>query len=411
MVSTTTSTINNAIAISNPTLLMQTLFSVVAYVNNVACNVAIACNILHRFSCTTTTNTCGSCLQGFVSINNDDSNVACVSITETSFNNNNVAVVGEACNTNAQCIAKNCVDGYCEDVLKTCVNNCNRNNNNNNNGGGECVYMDNSIENKVVENCYEMDATCFAYCKCFDGFYGVDCSITSKNVFNSFVNLRELTCRNILKTLFLQDVSTVDFLLSFLTTISNVFTDTTQVSSVAFNDCSRALIDVIVNNPDLVCVDATVAQKIVTTISNVLNYNSSAIEFKVFFSNLTVALNTLTSSCYTELLLIGEDYFFVNSKNMRLTVHLTNKKLFPNATYVVAQENFEKINKIKTSTVKFKNISLLSEDNSVNNINNNKNFAVNIVGISILQFNSNPNKVLSNSSVLTIQNKLVSSTL
>jgi len=145
-----------------------------------------------------------------------------------------------------------------------------------------------------------------------------------------------------------------------------------------------------------VCENERVASVVLNAISSVLSYNASTVEFTRFFESFSMVLNVLTSSCYTELFLVGEDFLLLNSKNVRLTSQLTDTRMLYNSTFMLPKNAFEEVNNIGTSTVHIKNMS------SINN-NNNTNF----IGMSIYQVNNNPNKVNSNSSVLTMQYKSI----
>lgn len=133
------------------------------------CTAAPNCTLFNRKACSTTSNTCGSCLSGFTG-ENENSNTICISRNAT------VSKLLGACNTTADCGNTLLVCGgnhTCEYIDKTCHSNCS--------SQGTCVLYYIST-GRSLTSCKLNQDFCEARCSCNDGYFGLDCSTTRSNL-------------------------------------------------------------------------------------------------------------------------------------------------------------------------------------------------------------------------------------
>jgi hypothetical protein len=146
----------------------QAIASCGASLNSVACSRAPNCTVLHRNKCSSTANTCGSCLSGFVGVVGD-SNSACASTSSSS----SFAAVRRmaSCITDSDCDSfQYCVSSTCVAEAKNCTSNCN--------DRGLCAYVL-SHSGANLTTCDASDPLCSAVCLCNSSFAGPACEYTA----------------------------------------------------------------------------------------------------------------------------------------------------------------------------------------------------------------------------------------
>jgi len=139
-------------------------------INDISCLSAPDCAAIGRNDCSTTTNTCGSCLDGFIG-SSGDSNVICVDPTSRD------DVVFEEdgfCIENTQCPLWQVCDGSPVNLCREVIIECSRENQCSNQG--VCVILNVNSGDTITE-CLVGDPTCSTSCLCDDTWYGSDCSV------------------------------------------------------------------------------------------------------------------------------------------------------------------------------------------------------------------------------------------
>jgi hypothetical protein len=163
--SSTLTTINDYISSAENNDQVQQIVSIGGDVmNTVTCTSAPDCESLNRYSCASTTDTCGECYTSFIG-DAGDANTPCV-------NASNIisSKVGESCSSSSACGSfESCISNVCVLESKSCAGNCT--------GRGSCFFI-NSYSGSVVDECYNGDATCAAVCSCYSGYTGSVCAYT-----------------------------------------------------------------------------------------------------------------------------------------------------------------------------------------------------------------------------------------
>ena len=139
-----------------------------AVLNSVSCGGAPNCTVLNREACSSTANTCGSCISPFLGVEGA-SNTSCVDPTLTS----NSYVVGSVCFSDTDCpLFMECsdVEFVCIDQPLECLRSSQCS------GNGDCSYIDTDTD-LSVDSCLIGASDCTVKCTCDTGFYGADCSV------------------------------------------------------------------------------------------------------------------------------------------------------------------------------------------------------------------------------------------
>jgi hypothetical protein len=146
----------------------------VSTLNSVNCSLSPNCTALHRGLCSSTPNTCGQCMDGYIGVTGS-SNSLCLSTTEAV---GAVALdyVGTFCNSSNNVIA--CPSGYfclnhtCHVYQQACSTNCAQH--------GVCEYVD-VHSGVLLESCSAYDIGCVAECTCIDSWSGLDCTVAEED--------------------------------------------------------------------------------------------------------------------------------------------------------------------------------------------------------------------------------------
>ena len=143
--------------------------------NTVNCSLVNNCKLLNREECGEVNNQCGSCLSGYISMDESNHYSSCVlskGINSKSNNNNNNNNNNKiSCINSTQCsVFEECVNKECIPSSKSCPSNCS--------GRGKCLYERIST-GEVIDECLSSDVTCKSICVCNDGmnYTGEICSI------------------------------------------------------------------------------------------------------------------------------------------------------------------------------------------------------------------------------------------
>eukprot|EP00981_Chlorochromonas_danica_P015923 scaffold14754_cov348-Ochromonas_danica.AAC.1 len=161
---------------SDVSKLLNVLSASVASLNVINCSASPNCADLHRSSCHSIANTCGSCLSGYVSVEEDENNNnPCISYAEIS---QNFSTATRKCSSSQSCPSwQYCYQntGLCVDRSKTCNSpTCS--------GHGKCNLVSASNASKLVPSCSLLSASCEAICKCGYGYGGSTCSVKTSEL-------------------------------------------------------------------------------------------------------------------------------------------------------------------------------------------------------------------------------------
>ena len=175
-VSSLLQTLDNQPALTNQNTdaYIQSVALTLSIVNLVSCNNAPNCGALNRQPCQRTMDTCGPCLDTYMSGTMGDSNDKCFRAPSS------VSIPsGDAtsCSTDNDCESWQFCDStssvqQCVDVQKSCPTDCSSH--------GSCRYRDiNTGVNRA--DCSIVDSNCVAYCNCDGGYAGTSCADTRED--------------------------------------------------------------------------------------------------------------------------------------------------------------------------------------------------------------------------------------
>ena len=357
---------SKAFATKNSDAVMQTVNSALGSANSVDCQVATPCATLQRQSCMNTVRTCGPCLSGTVGFQGD-SNTMCQ--VPGKFNHS-----GESCLKNSDCATGLCSQFTCVDTPQRCPNNCN--------GKGTCVFKgDGGV---LIPACNVSNSYCTASCSCQTGYYGLDCSLATAS-YQQELSLRSFLCANILNSLSIQ-VSTADVIQQRATAIASIFTDTTQISAGALQNCSVALIETVYSNTRGSC-QGNNQYLITKAFSKIVQPPGNDIP-KSLFLNITDTVAYLASACLSQMA-VNQRPSVIVTDNIRLIAFKSRKVQGSSSQLCVStQSDYEKA--LNTPTTSFcLNVSSLSSPSQV-------------LGVTIQGYLNNPTLRHSPSSGLTI---------
>jgi hypothetical protein len=145
----------------------------VAVLSDVTCVNAPNCSALHRSDCSSVSNTCGECLDGYLG-SSGVGNTLCVSSAEA------VAVLSASGATSCtsgsdvECVVGlYCVELVCVSPSKPCLNDCQ--------SQGTCEFVQISTGD-TLSTCSVYDPSCAAQCSCSDDWHGQDCSLSASEI-------------------------------------------------------------------------------------------------------------------------------------------------------------------------------------------------------------------------------------
>lgn len=359
--------LSTALRLQNPTSINQNLNVALTTINTVDCNTPVSCALINRQPCTTTARTCGECSSAFIGVSGA-SNLPCNSSTS-------IVPDGGVCMFNATCASGLCVRNRCHSVSKSCPGSCM--------SQGKCTLYD--AENSVISFCNINDATCSARCVCNSGNYGRDCSLT-QSTFTQLVSFRETVCSALVNASSIQDVTDYSVINTRVNIIVDTFVDIEQLSQSAISHCAKVLISTVTNYPTLACSPAAYTQ--------VMNAFGSLIGIgnrlsSDMFQSIDNAMLALVQGCVHSLV-VGEVPTAIISGNIRMNSVQTDVNLLPNLVFTSPQTALEALNHIPTASVRM-NLSLI-----------NPSTASNSLMLFTRQYTNNPQRLISNSSGLTI---------
>ena len=270
------SQLQNAYDSGNNDLVAQVVGAVTGVLNSKNCSATPAsfCKTLHRTRCSQVANTCGPCEAGYFGSGENRNNICRARKTTAAGDRRGrdaritrpTAAADAApvtCNVDDDCPALSSCEmttNQCVPDSKTCPSDCSQH--------GSCRFV--NALNHPTTTCYASNSYCRALCHCDANWYGNDCSLSLSD-FSSKVSVRESLCVGLYSTLTSQDASTPDVINSRMNSVTNVFSDITQISDIAMSRCAATVMVTIQKNPALAG-DPLIASGCVSAISSVSEY-------------------------------------------------------------------------------------------------------------------------------------------
>lgn len=276
-----------------PELIQQILNALVANFNFADCSSAPLCESFFREECSLTDNTCGPCLTGYPIGQPGDSNSECLPDPTSGGGELNTEIASLV-------IPIPLVSGAAGES-KTCPRDCSNN--------GRCVFYD--WIGGEIGSCVSIDTSCRAECLCVDDFYGADCSLT----LSEFVldrEAKELICGVAYRAKDGVDVSAV-VVETWAKLVSNTFTDTTKITDTALTNCSRLIVESVLEYPYFSVTDASMPS-VVDALSHVLEFRTRLPES--IFDDVILSIEAL--NVHRQLIMSpGEEPISIYTKNLR----------------------------------------------------------------------------------------------
>ena len=214
-----------------------------------------------------------------------------------------------------------------------------------------------------------------------NGFYGSDCSLNQNN-YLKLIKIRELLCVSMNNLNSLQDATT-DVIYSRAISVISLTTDSTQISTNAFNNCSQIIFDNIQSNSLLVGSNSN-SFEYVTAISNILAIKRLSLNKTDFLTQIIESVDSLTTKIHSQQA-IHETSQQIITQNLRLNVYLTvlnnnnnsNSNSNSLTTLAIPMNSYETYNYMNVSST----IIQSNSNKSVNNLNNND-----IIGVTLSHY-------------------------
>ena len=373
----------------NPSNVVRMVDATLSTMNSVDCsNITVDCTALNRQLCSTTANTCGGCLSGYIGLSGD-SNTPCG--LQQSSSSSSLRRIDEACSDARMCMTGSCVEGRCSGGPKTCPSGCSDH--------GRCFHYDGNRQVVQEEDCRVSDSNCQAHCLCDDGYYGAACDVGLSS-YGEAVWLREYLCRSIHEASFMQD-PTATAIRSRSLTVGSILSDMSLINEAALTNCTSALINIIVENPSLSCISSSSYGLSLAALSNMLNILSTPHHAAMFahlastlVSQVSLAIEQLMRGCQ-EGLAIGEAPIGVVHPNLRVMTSKMNQSSLGDAIFRIPINSFESFSGSLASNITLDK-SFLSSSESL--------------GLTMYEFSRNTRAEITNSSRLVVQTHVYGST-
>eukprot|EP01040_Poterioochromonas_malhamensis_P002642 gene2641-2808_t len=224
------SNLQQGFATSNNQIIFTTINNVANVLNTINCSLANTtyCLSLHRDVCSTTPQTCGSCLPGYDGIVGP-SNTLC-QLKGTS------KPIGSPCTDNNECLYNTCFNNTCVVPMMSCPSAfqseiCS--------GHGTCSYR-NPGGVEYSEPCLITNTFCEAVCFCESGYGNEDCSLSSSQLTEAEMN-RVTMCQAI-NELYNQTTPSAHVTDSLITSLNVVYSPSQVVSEESEAVCQNSIL-------------------------------------------------------------------------------------------------------------------------------------------------------------------------
>eukprot|EP01038_Epipyxis_sp_PR26KG_P005612 gene5612-7752_t len=302
---------------------LQTINSVASTVSSVNCTLANStyCASLNRDKCSSTINTCSSCLSGYKGISGD-SNSKCLD------ENSSSGETGSSCSNDDDCVLNNCSDGVCAAATKQCpsstTSECSDH--------GSCSYRDSSGNSLTSDECVVSNVFCSVSCSCDDGYGGSDCSLTSSDL-STLDAARGSMCSALIKSYAYSDESS-SLLDSFVASLLSIYSPNEVTSNSSIALCTSALntVNLLVENGYLADAQTSTKTYFAKTLSKFVTTPNGS-----YNSTVNTVANSLISGVFDSMV-EGQSATEIVSDNIRIAVHrdllssLSNSSISPPQT-------------------------------------------------------------------------------
>jgi hypothetical protein len=342
------------------------------------------CNELNRHPCSSKSQTCGQCYDGYLG-DSGDANTACFNSSVST-----AASVASDCTKESDCTSsvQTCdLDlKKCRAKDKTCPDSCSNK--------GKCIFNDLNTA-ASLGHCSLLSTTCYASCECYTGYYGVNCGVSNSDL-ESGQKLRYLLLSG-LKTVVLNEDPTNE-------TVSNIVSSVSALvqSSFDLNEDSLPYLQSVANSTiinaasyadiDLVSIQGLLsATNIAITAQTSLGLINSNISSPLLFASEIVSNYNLVLSRQQ---VVGQSAVSNIMTTFRTTSIVDSLVTHNNVTIMIPSSQFERLTNKPVSSI-------------TTNVNNRSISSVNLQAIeysaSLVKVN-NKTELLSNLLQLTISN-------
>ena len=326
---------------------MQKTLNYFALLTEADCSFSPNCASLNRASCSSTSHTCGKCLDGFSGVYGD-SNTLCTDASSSS-----VVAVGSHCSSDEECDLGTCNASVCISPTKSCPIGRTSGEVCSGIGQGLCTFVNYQGEPLTEEKCTVDNTFCQAMCSCQFGYVGSDCSISvgdDTRVPRDI--LRRDVCSNLYEFSTLLD-PTPSNLETYADYIADILYMDEVITVVTLDKCGQALggLGKLLNTSSLLSKSpSSTGQRIIDMLSNLVESDNSPQLEDVIFT----VLDDFGHSWQYDII-EGEEGVGIASDNLKLSYFYPILTDLPNKVLTAAQTPTEQYYNSETFSMTLSN--------------------------------------------------------
>jgi hypothetical protein len=210
---------------------------VMTSISKVDCSKSPKCSSLNRNNCSTTANTCGSCLSGFIGKSGDSNSICSPKYTSQRRLDSlldHYDPTNSILSLSSRLNKFNFQSNDISESLKECrPANCS--------GHGNCFFY--GAEDELLSTCQSTTFTCQAQCKCEDNWFGSDCSKSLAEL-ESLRSVKDNLCKTLYGTKDMLDMSE-DVMKERSQKITSILSDPNAVTISGLTNCTNLLLDTV----------------------------------------------------------------------------------------------------------------------------------------------------------------------